>query len=64
MPGNKDRNLRSGYIHEELGVLLLRPVALVAPVPLWEDVGLDAVAMAPRKKSATSALDTGVSNVV
>src|SRR5262249_12068748 len=44
MPGNRDRNLRSGYIHEELGVLLLRPVALVAPVPLWEDVGLDAAA--------------------
>jgi hypothetical protein len=44
MPGIRDRNLRSGNIHEELGVLLLRPVALVAPVPLWEDVGLDAVA--------------------
>jgi hypothetical protein len=44
MPGIRDRNLRSGNIHEELGVLLLRPVALVAPVPMWEDVGLDAVA--------------------
>jgi len=44
MPGSRDRNLRSGNIHEELGVFLLRAVALVAPVPLWEDVGLDAVA--------------------
>src|SRR5262245_57960426 len=44
MPGSRDRNLRSGYIHEELGILLLRPVSLVAPVPVPEDVGLDAVA--------------------
>jgi hypothetical protein len=44
MAGIKDGNLRSGYIHEELGLLLLRPVALVASVPQWEDAGLDAVA--------------------
>jgi hypothetical protein len=44
MPGKRDRNLRSGNIHEDLGVLLLRPVALIAPVPMWEDVGLDAAA--------------------
>src|SRR5687768_206108 len=44
MPGSQDRNLRSGYLHEELGLLLLRGVALVAPVPRPEDVGTDAFA--------------------
>ncbi|HYV36966.1 MAG TPA: hypothetical protein VE988_14765 [Gemmataceae bacterium] len=44
MPGTKDRNLRSGDLHEELGLFLLRGVALVAPVPRTEDVGSDAFA--------------------
>jgi hypothetical protein len=44
MPGVRDRNLRSGDLHEELGLLLLRMVALVAPVPWQEDVGTDAFA--------------------
>ena len=42
MPGIRDRNLRSGDLHEELGIFLLRSVALVAPVPRQEDVGNDA----------------------
>lgn len=44
MPGVRDRNLRSGDLHEELGLVLLRAVALVAPVPRPEDVGTDAFA--------------------
>lgn len=44
MPGIRDRNLRSGDLHEELGIFLLKAVALVAPVPRQEDVGNDAFA--------------------
>ncbi len=44
MPGVRDRNLRSGDLHEELGIFLLKAVALVAPVPRPEDVGNDAFA--------------------
>ncbi len=44
MPGMRDRNLRSGDLHEELGIFLLKTVALVAPVPRQEDVGNDAFA--------------------
>jgi len=44
MPGIRDRNLRSGDLHEELGLFLLRSVALVAPIPRQEDVGNDAFA--------------------
>lgn len=44
MPGVRDRNLRSGDLQEELGVFLLKAVALVAPVPRPEDVGNDAFA--------------------
>jgi hypothetical protein len=44
MPGMRDRNLRSGDLHEELGILLLKEVALVAPVPRQEDAGSDAFA--------------------
>jgi hypothetical protein len=40
----RDRNLRSGDLHEELGILLLKTVAFVAPVPRPEDVGTDAFA--------------------
>lgn len=44
MPGMRDRNLRSGDLHEELGIFLLKAIALVAPVPRQEDVGNDAYA--------------------
>ncbi len=44
MAGMRDRNLRSGDLHEELGIFLLKAVALVAPVPRQEDVGNDAFA--------------------
>lgn len=44
MAGVRDGNLRSGDLHEELGILLLKTIALVAPVPRQEDVGLDAFA--------------------
>ena len=44
MVGMRDRNLRSGDLHEELGIFLLKAVALVAPVPRQEDVGNDAFA--------------------
>src|SRR5690349_6479841 len=52
MPGVRDRNLRSGDLHEELGLLLLRTVALVAPVPRPEDVGTDAFATLVRPDGA------------
>lgn len=42
MPGMRDRNLRSGDLHEDLGILLLKAIGLVAPVPRQEDVGTDA----------------------
>jgi hypothetical protein len=44
MPGMRDRNLRSGDLHEDLGIFLLKSVALVAAVPRQEDVGNDAFA--------------------
>ncbi|MDX1963935.1 MAG: hypothetical protein SFX18_12335 [Pirellulales bacterium] len=44
MPGTRDKNLRSGDLHEELGILLLKGIAVVAPVPRQEDVGNDAFA--------------------
>lgn len=40
----RGKNLRSGDLAEELGLLLLQQLALVAPVPRTEDVGIDAVA--------------------
>jgi hypothetical protein len=43
MPGRKDANLRSGDLQEDLGILLLKRVGLVAPVPRPEDAGVDAV---------------------
>jgi hypothetical protein len=52
MPGTRDRNLRSGDLHEELGILLLKFVALVAPVPRQEDVGNDAFATLVRPEGS------------
>jgi hypothetical protein len=44
---------RSGFLAEDLGVLLLRGVALVAPVPRpSEDAHWDAVATLLRKESS------------
>lgn len=43
MPAFRSKNLRSGDIAEQLGVLLLQSVGLVAPVPRTEDVGIDVV---------------------
>jgi hypothetical protein len=48
----RDRNLRSGDLHEELGVFLLKAVALVAPVPRQEDVGNDAFATLVRPEGS------------
>lgn len=44
MPAFKGKNLRSGDLAEQLGTLLLQSLALVAPVPRTEDVGVDVVA--------------------
>lgn len=44
MPAFKGKNLRSGDLAEQLGTLLLQNLALVAPVPRTEDVGVDVVA--------------------
>jgi hypothetical protein len=52
MPGGRDRNLRSGDLHEELGLFLLKSVALVAAVPRPEDVGSDAFATLIRPEGA------------
>lgn len=43
MPAFRGKNLRSGDLAEQLGLLLLQSLALVAPVPRTEDVGVDAV---------------------
>lgn len=43
MPAKRGINLRSGDLAEQLGLLILQNIALVAPVPRTEDVGVDAV---------------------
>lgn len=43
MPAVRGKNFRSGDLAEQLGLLLLQSVALVAPIPRTEDVGIDAV---------------------
>lgn len=43
MPAVRGKNLRSGDLAEQLGLLLLQSVALVSPIPRTEDVGVDAV---------------------
>ncbi len=52
MPGMRDRNLRSGDLHEALGITLLKVVALVAPVPREEDAGNDAFATLVRPEGS------------
>lgn len=44
MPAYRSKNLRSGDLAEQLGLLLLQNITLIAPVPRTEDVGIDAVA--------------------
>ncbi len=44
MAGFRGKNLRSGDLAEQLGLLLLQNVCLVAPIPRTEDVGIDVVA--------------------
>ena len=44
MPGRRGKNLRSGDLAEELGILLLKGIAAVAEVPRPEDIGFDGVA--------------------
>ena len=52
MSGFRDKNLRSGDIHEEFGLLLLKAIGLVAPVPRTEDVGADAFVTLLRPESS------------
>lgn len=49
MAGRNNANFRSGNWSEELGVLLLKGLAAVAPVPRQDDFGLDAIATLLRK---------------
>ena len=41
MPTKRGKNFRSGDIAEQLGLYLIQSVALGAPVPRTEDVGID-----------------------
>ena len=43
MSAFRGKNLRSGDLAEQLGLLLLQNLALVAPIPRTEDIGIDAV---------------------
>ena len=43
MPGRRLGSYRKGDWNEELGILLLKSLAAVAPIPRQEDFGLDAV---------------------
>lgn len=49
MPGRLDRNLRQGQNAEHTGIDLLRPFVAVAPVPVTDDLGFDAVAILLRR---------------
>lgn len=44
MVGRRHKHFRSGDLNEELGMLLLKGIAVVATVPRPEDIGIDAVA--------------------
>ena len=44
MSGRRGKNLRSGDLAEELGILLLKGIAAVAEAPRPEDIGFDGVA--------------------
>lgn len=51
MIGRRGKNLRSGDLKEELGILLLKGFCVVASVPRPEDVGLDGVATLLREEN-------------
>ena len=44
MTARLSQNIRSGYLNEHLGNLLLRQLSVVAPLPAHDDIGIDAVA--------------------
>lgn len=44
MTARVSANIRSGFLHEELGILLLRGLAVIAEVPRPDDIGVDAIA--------------------
>jgi hypothetical protein len=44
LSGRRLESYRVGDLNEELGILLLKSLAAVAPIPRQEDFGLDAVA--------------------
>lgn len=49
MAGRRPAGIRSGDLSEDMGILLLKAFAAVAPVPRTEDVGVDAVATLLRR---------------
>jgi hypothetical protein len=51
-----DRNLRQGYLAEQLGAYLLRPFAAVAEVSRPDDVGVDAIATLLKRQGARKLL--------
>lgn len=54
MSVTRDLNLRSGDIHESLGILLMQTVSAVATISRTEDVGIDAICtlLEPRGRTA------------
>ena len=50
MAGTRDQNLRRGDLCKGIGLELLRPFALLAPIPRTEDVGADAVATLTKRE--------------
>lgn len=56
MAGRNQADFRSGNWNEELGVLLLKALAAVAPVPRQDDFGLDAVATLLRRNPSDDCL--------
>jgi hypothetical protein len=50
MTAKHGANFRGGYLSEDLGILFLKSICFVAPVPRTEDVGIDAVCTLYRKE--------------
>jgi hypothetical protein len=50
MPAKRSANFRAGDLSEDLGILFLKSICFVAPVPRTEDVGIDAVCTLYRKE--------------
>jgi hypothetical protein len=51
MPAKRSANFRAGDLSEDLGILLLKSICFVAPVPRTEDVGIDAVCTLYRQEN-------------